>query len=154
ALYELLARPTTQPIESFEPGITKVARELETPLNGFGSSPDMASLRRRQFDDEVAIVGRLHRAGIPIVAGTDQSVPGHSLHREIELYVKAGFSPIDALRSATVVPAQVMGKSADSCTIEVGKRGDLIVLNANPLDDVANTRRLYRVVTGGRVFDP
>jgi imidazolonepropionase-like amidohydrolase len=154
ALYELLARPTNQPIASFEPGIRTVARELETPLGGFGSSPDVAPMRRRRFEDEVAIVGRLHRAGIPVVAGTDQSVPGHSLHREIELYVKAGFSPLDALKAATVVPAQVMGKSADSGTIEVGKRGDLIVLDGNPLDDVANTRRIHRVVTGGRVFDP
>ncbi len=154
ALYELLARPTTQPIESFEPGVRKVARELETPLGGFGSAPEVASFRQRQFADEVAIVGRLHRAGIPVVAGTDQSVPGHSLHREIELYVKAGFSPFDALKAATVVPAQVMGKSGDTGTIEVGKRGDLIVLDGNPLDDVSNTRRIQRVITGGRVFDP
>jgi imidazolonepropionase-like amidohydrolase len=154
ALYELLSRPTNQPIESFEPGIKKVARELETPLNGFGSSPEVASFRQRQFAEEVAIVGRLHRAGVPVVAGTDQSVPGHSLHREIELYVKAGFTPLDALKAATVVPAQVMGKFSDSGTIEAGKRGDLIVLDGNPLDDVANTRRIYRVITGGRVFDP
>jgi imidazolonepropionase-like amidohydrolase len=154
ALYELLSRPLDQPIETFEPGITKVARELETPLGGFGSSPEFAAQRRRMFDDEVALIGRLHRAGIPIVAGTDQSVPGHSLHREIELYVKAGFSPLDALKAATVVPAQVMGKASDSGTIEVGKRGDLIVLDGNPIDDIRNTRRIHRVITGGRVFDP
>jgi imidazolonepropionase-like amidohydrolase len=154
ALYELLSRPLNQPIDAFEPGIRKVARELETPLGGFGSSPQFAAQRRRMFDDEVALIGRLHRAGIPIVAGTDQSVPGHSLHREIELYVKAGFSPLDALKAATVVPAQVMGKASDSGTIEVGKRGDLIVLDGNPLDDISNTRRIHRVITGGRVFDP
>ena len=81
-------------------------------------------------------------------------MPGHSLHREIELYVKAGFSPLDALKAATVVPAQVMGKASDSGTIEVGKRGDLIVLDGNPLDVISNTRRIHRVITGGRVFDP
>jgi imidazolonepropionase-like amidohydrolase len=154
ALYELLARPTTQPIESFEPGIKKVARELETPLGGFGSSPEVAPMRRRQFDDEVALVGRLHRAGIPVVAGTDQSVPGHSLHRELELYVRAGFSPLEALQAATIVPATAMKTASDSGTIEPGKLGDLIVLDANPLDDIHNTRRIYRVITGGRVFDP
>ncbi|HKF68662.1 MAG TPA: amidohydrolase family protein [Vicinamibacterales bacterium] len=154
ALYELLARPLTQPIDTFEPGIRKVARELEAPLSGFGSSPELAAQRRRQFEDEVAIVGRLHRAGIPIVAGTDQSVPGHSLHRELELYVQAGFSPLEALQSATVVPARVMGKESDSGTIQPGKRGDLVVLDGNPLDDIHNTRRIYRVITGGRVFDP
>jgi imidazolonepropionase-like amidohydrolase len=154
ALYELLARPTTQPIESFEPGIRKVARELETPLGGFGSSPEVAPMRRRQFDEEVALVGRLHHAGIPVVAGTDQSVPGHSLHRELELYVRAGFSPLEALQAATIVPATAMKTASDSGTIEPGKRGDLIVLDGNPLDDIRNTRRIYRVVTGGRVFDP
>jgi imidazolonepropionase-like amidohydrolase len=154
ALYELLARPTTQPIESFEPGIKKVARELETPLGGFGSSPEVAPMRRRQFDDEVALVGRLHRAGIPVVAGTDQSVPGHSLHRELELYVRAGFSPLEALQAATIVPATAMKTASDSGTIESGKLGDLIVLDGNPLDDIHNTRRIYRVITGGRVFDP
>ena len=154
ALYELLARPLTQPIDTFEPGIRKVARELEAPLGGFGSSPELAAQRRRQFEDEVAIVGRLHRAGIPIVAGTDQSVPGYSLHRELELYVQAGFSPLEALQSATVVPARVMGKESDSGTIQPGKRGDLVILDGNPLDDIHNTRRIYRVITSGRVFDP
>ena len=154
ALYELLARPTTQPIESFEPGIRKVARELETPLGGFGSSPEVAPMHRRQFDEEVALVGKLHRAGIPIVAGTDQSVPGHSLHRELELYVRAGFSPLEALQAATIVPARAMKAESDSGTIEPGKLGDLIVLDGDPLDDIHNTRRIFRVVTGGRVFDP
>ena len=154
ALYELLARPLNQPIDTFEPGIRKVARELESPLGGFGSPPEFAAERRRQFEDEVAVVRTLHRAGIPIVAGTDQSVPGYSLHREIELYVQAGFSPLEALQAATVVPARVMGHDSDSGTIQPGKRGDLIVLDGNPLDDIHNTRRVFRVITGGRVFDP
>ena len=154
ALYELLARPFTQPIDAFEPGINHVALELETPLSGFGSPPEAAPRRRRRFDDYVEIVGTLHKAGVPIVAGTDQSVPGFSLHREIELYVKAGFKPLDALRAATIVPARVMGKESDSGTIEVGKRGDIVILDANPLENIANTRKIYRVITNGRVFDP
>jgi imidazolonepropionase-like amidohydrolase len=154
ALYELLARPFTQSIDAFEPGIRKVAPELETPLNSFGSAPDAAPRRRARLDEGLALVNRLHRAGIPIVAGTDQSVPGHSLHREIELYVKAGFSPFDALAAATIVPARVMKKESDSGTIEIGKRGDLIVIDGSPLDDIRNTRRIYRVITNGRVFDP
>jgi imidazolonepropionase-like amidohydrolase len=154
ALYELLSRPLTQPIETFEPGIRKVARELESPLGGFGSSPEFADRRRRQFEEEVALVGQLHRAGIPVVAGTDQSVPGHSLHRELELYVKAGFSPLEALQAATIVPAKAMKTESDSGTIEPGKRGDLILLDGNPLEDIRNSRRIHRVITGGRVFDP
>ncbi len=154
ALYEMLARPFTQPIDAFEPGIRKIAPELSTPLSGFGSAPAAAGGRRARLEQGLALIDRLHRAGIPIVAGTDQSVPGHSLHREIELYASAGFSPFDALAAATIVPARVMKKDADSGTIEKGKRGDLIVLDGSPLDDIRNTRRIHRVITNGRVFDP
>ena len=154
ALYELLSRPFTQPIDAFEPGIAHVARELATPLSGFGSPPAIALFRRRRFEDALALVGTLHKAGIPIVAGSDQSVPGFSLHREIELYVKAGFKPLEALQAATLVPAQVMKRDSDSGTIDVGKRGDLVILDANPLDDIRNTRKIFRVITNGRVFDP
>ena len=154
ALYELLARPFSEPIESFEPGFTHVARELTAPLAGFGSSADASVVRRRRLDRDLGLVDELHRAGVPIVAGTDQSVPGFSLHREIELYVKAGFTPLEALQSATIVPARVMGRAGDSGSIEIGKRGDLVILDASPLDDIANTRRIFRVVTNGRVFDP
>jgi imidazolonepropionase-like amidohydrolase len=154
ALYELLARPFDRPIESFEPGFTHVARELRTPLSGFGSPVDAAPFRQRRFERELMLVGELHRAGIPIVAGTDQSVPGFSLHREIELYVKAGFTPLAALQSATIVPARAMKKEGDSGSLEVGKRGDIVILDANPLDDIANTRKIFRVVTNGRVFEP
>jgi imidazolonepropionase-like amidohydrolase len=154
ALYELLARPFTQPIDEFEPGFAHVARELTAPLAGFGSSPDASVPRRRRFDRELGLLGELHRAGVPIVAGTDQSVPGFSLHREMELYVKAGFKPLEALQSATIVPAKAMGKDRDSGSIEVGKRGDIVILDANPLDDIANARKIFRVVTNGRVFSP
>ena len=143
-----------QPIDRFEPGFRKVARELEAPLSGFGTPAGMAARSRAQLNDSLALVNSLHRAGVPIVAGTDQSVPGHSLHRELELYAQAGFPPFDALAAATVVPARVMKKIGDSGTIEKGKRGDLIVLDGDPLADVRNTRRIYRVITNGRVFDP
>ena len=102
----------------------------------------------------MTLVGVLHKAGIPIVAGTDQSVPGFSLHREIELYVQAGFTPLEALQSATIVPARVMKQDGNSGTVEAGKRGDLVILDADPLVDIRNTRKIYRVITNGRVFDP
>jgi imidazolonepropionase-like amidohydrolase len=88
------------------------------------------------------------------VAGTDQSVPGHSLHREIELYVTAGFSPLEALQAATIAPARAMKNDGEAGTLEKGKRGDLVVLDGNPLEDIRNTRRIHRVITNGRIFDP
>ena len=97
----------------------------------------------------MAIVGALHRSGVPIVAGTDQAVPGHSLHREIELYVQAGFTPMEAIQAATLVPARVMGMEKESGTVEKGKRADLILINGNPLEDIHNTRNVEYVITNG-----
>jgi imidazolonepropionase-like amidohydrolase len=154
ALYELLVRPFTVPMATFEPGVAKVAPELATPINGMGLPPDAAERQRTSAAEGIANVGALHRAGIPIVAGTDQAVPGHSLHREIELYVSAGFSPLEALQAATIAPARAMKKDGEAGTLEKGKRGDIVVLDGNPLEDIRNTRRIYRVITNGRVFDP
>ena len=154
ALYELFRRSFATPIAAFEPGIVKVAPELATPLAGFGLPPAAAEAQRAANEEAIAAVGALHRAGIPIVAGTDQAVPGHSLHREIELYVKAGFTPLEALQAATIVPARAMKRDAESGTLEPGKRGDVLVLDADPLQDIRNTRRIHRIVVNGRIYDP
>ena len=149
-----MSRSFETPIETFEPGFAKLAPELSAPIAGIGLPAEAAAKRADVLQEAITAVGTLHRAGIPIVAGTDQSVPGFSLHREIELYAKAGFTPLEALQAATIVPARAMKKDADSGSIDVGKRGDIVILDANPLDDIANTRKIYRVVTNGRVFDP
>jgi imidazolonepropionase-like amidohydrolase len=95
----------------------------------------------------------MHDAGVRIVAGTDYGLPGFSLLRELELYVDAGLSPLEAIRAATVVPAEVMGLSSELGTIEVGKRADLVVLDADPLIDIHNVRTGRWVVAGGVIFD-
>lgn len=99
------------------------------------------------------MVGALHRAGVPIVVGTDQAVPGHSVHREIELYVQAGFTPMEAIQAATIVPARVMGLDNEAGTVEVGKRADLILVNGNPLEDIRNIRNVEAVISGGRMYE-
>jgi imidazolonepropionase-like amidohydrolase len=96
----------------------------------------------------------LHAAGIPMVAGTDQAIPGYSLHREIELYVEAGFTPLEALQAATIVAARALGVENESGTLEAGKRGDVLLLNADPLADIHNTRAVWRTVAAGAVYDP
>ena len=102
---------------------------------------------------QLALIHALHVAGVPIVAGTDYGLPGFSLLRELELYVEAGLSPLDAIRAATVVPAEVTDMIREVGTIEAGKRADLVVLDANPLADIHNLRRSRWVVTGGRMFE-
>jgi len=152
ALYEWLYHPVDQPVSTFEPGVAGVAPELAQPLNSAGVSTDAAAVMHRIFTNEVAMIGALHKAGVRVVAGTDQAIPGHSLHREIELYVQAGFTPLEAIQAATSVPAQVMGLGKDVGTVEVNKRADLIVLDANPLDDIHNIRTVEFVVANGVIY--
>jgi len=152
ALYEWIYHPADQPVSTFEPGVARVAPELAQPLNNSGVPVEAVAVSRRIFDNSVAMVGALHKAGVRVVAGTDQTVPGHSLHREIELYVQAGFTPLEAIQAATVVPAQVMGLDKEVGTVEVNKRADLILLDANPLDDVHNIRTVKYVVANGVIY--
>lgn len=153
AVLELLLRPMNVPIETFEPGLQKVPPELIVQINKKGESADQAEGLRMVLDVLLKITGALHKAGVPIVVGTDVGVPGHTLHRELELYVKAGLTPLEALQAATIVPARVMKREAEVGTIEVGKRADILVLDANPLDNISNTRKLRFVVAQGRLFD-
>jgi len=152
ALYELYTATTAKPTASFEPGARKVAPELAEQLTDVGPPSEISDLREKMFEKFVAIVGALHKAGIPVMAGTDQSVPGHSLHREIELYVQAGFTPMEAIQAATSVPAQVMGVEKEVGTVETGKRGDLIVIDGDPLQDVRATRNVEYVITNGKMY--
>jgi imidazolonepropionase-like amidohydrolase len=96
---------------------------------------------------------------IPFLAGTDAPqgydlVPGASLHRELQLFVRAGLTRLQALQTATLNPAVYFGKTADWGTVAVGKTADLVVLRANPLIDIANTRAVAAVVADGRYYSP
>jgi imidazolonepropionase-like amidohydrolase len=102
------------------------------------------------------LVGRMHARGVPIGAGTDTpifiSVPGYSLHSELQLLVRAGLSPLEAIRSATVRPAEFFSLQNEMGTIDVGKRADLVLLDANPLENIANTKRIAAVVSKGKLL--
>jgi imidazolonepropionase-like amidohydrolase len=152
ALFELFTATTAKPPASFEPGVNKIAPELAEQLTDVGPPDERSALMEKVFQKELATVGALHRSGIPVVAGTDQSVPGHSLHREIELYVQAGFSPMEAIQAATIVPARAMGLDNETGTIEKGKRGDLILIDGDPLADIRNTRNVEYVITNGVMY--
>jgi imidazolonepropionase-like amidohydrolase len=152
ALFEFYTATTAKPPATFEPGVNKVAPELAEQLTDVAPPTERSEIGEKVFEKELAIVGALHRAGIPVVAGTDQTVPGHSLHREIELYVQAGFTPMEAIQAATIVPARAMGLDKESGTIENAKRGDLILVNGNPLDDIHNIRNVEYVITGGTMY--
>jgi imidazolonepropionase-like amidohydrolase len=90
---------------------------------------------------------------VPVVVGTDEGIPGHSVNREIELYVEAGLSPMEALQAATLVSARAMKLEGEAGTIERGKRADIVVLNANPLEQIRNIRSVRWTIVGGKVYD-
>lgn len=102
------------------------------------------------------LTGRAHAAGVPIGAGTDTpialAVPGYSLHSELEFLVNAGLSPLEALQSATVRPAEYFSLQDEMGTIDVGKKADMVLLEANPLDDIGNTKRISAVITKGKLL--
>jgi imidazolonepropionase-like amidohydrolase len=153
ALMEFVQRPADVPADKIEPGVDHVAPELREQLVNGGLPPEQAETGQKIVQKELAIIGALHRAGVRIVAGTDQTVPGYSLYREIELYNQAGFTPMEALQAATIVPAQVMNVDRESGSIEVGKRADFDILDANPLENIRNIRSVRSVVANGVLYE-
>jgi imidazolonepropionase-like amidohydrolase len=113
--------------------------------------------RRSQYADEVWLTGFLAQQHVPLLAGTDAGspycYPGFSLHDELELLVVAGLTPLDALRAATLSPADFFGARNMMGTIEVGRVADMVVLNGNPLLDIGTTRDIEAVVLRGRILE-
>ena len=107
----------------------------------------------RVWDRYREMVRLLRDAGVPILPGTDQAPDGASLHPELELLVEAGLSPAEAIAAATSRAAAFLGLSEELGTIETGKRADLVLLDGDPLADIANTRRVAALVVGGVPLD-
>jgi hypothetical protein len=114
------------------------------------------ALSKKIYRKELSVVGDMQRAGVGILAGTDTlnpyCLPGFSLHDELGLLVQAGLTPIEALQAATLNPARFLGREKDLGTVATGKIADLVLLDANPLDDIGNTRKISAVVFGGQFF--
>ena len=134
-------------------------REKSWPSFTAGIIKDLATdplaVRQKFVQHELGIVKRLHLAGVPFLAGTDTPagvdvMPGFSLHRELQRFVDAGLTPLEALQTATLNPAKFLGQQADLGSVQKGKLADLVLLDANPLDDIGNTRRIAAVIANGR----
>ena len=149
---ELLSRAPETPLTSFQPGFDEAPWPLRASYGSVRNNGDSATAARA-LRSQLAIIKVMHDAGVPIVAGTDYGLPGFSLLRELELYVQAGLSPLDAIRAASAVPAELTDMIRDVGTVEAGKRADLLVLDENPLADIHNIRASRWVVTGGRMYE-
>ncbi|HTF43938.1 MAG TPA: amidohydrolase family protein [Terriglobales bacterium] len=119
---------------------------------------DPLTLREQYFASNLRMVGALHRAGVPFMAGTDSApgvyiMPGFSLHDELANFVEAGFTPMESLQTATSNPAKFLGRESSDGSVERGKVADLVLLSANPLDDIRNTQKITAVIASGQLFD-
>jgi hypothetical protein len=119
---------------------------------------DPLALRQEYFKRNLQMVGAMHHAGVPFLAGTDAApgiyvMPGFSLHDELTNFVEAGFTPMESLQTATSNPAKFLNQENDYGAIAPGKAADVVLLTANPLDDIHNTRKISAVITNGRLFE-
>ncbi len=134
--------------------------------NGNWYDPTLNSLyllKGSDYDNKLGrrllpIVSKLYKAGIPLLTGSDFAwrssgiIPGADLHGELELFVQAGMTPIEALQAATINAARCLNIQNKSGSVEENKLADLVLLDANPLDDIRNTRKISVIFNNGKVL--
>ena len=146
---ELKYAPQSWQKKSWPTFIKSIETELDT---------DPVAARRQFVQKELEMTRAMRNAGVQFMAGTDTAaavavMPGSSLHTELEYFVEAGFTPAESLRTATLNPAIFLGEQEDRGTVAQGKIADLVLLDANPLEDIHNIRRISAVILNGRLFD-
>jgi imidazolonepropionase-like amidohydrolase len=130
-------------------------RFIDEIAKGYGE--DDIKVRKEFIEKELEVVQLLHKAGVPFLAGTDTPpgvyvFPGFSLHEELQRFVVAGFTPLEALQTATLNPARFLGMEEQIGTIEKGKLADLVLLSGNPLEDISNTQKIAAVIVNGHYY--
>ena len=125
-------------------------------LGRLEASDTLLVLREKYYRLNLVIAREFFRRGVGTLAGTDtpvdDAIPGLSLHEELELMVEAGLTPLEALRTATSAPAEFLGLADSLGTVAVGRRADLLILTADPSQDIRNTRRIETVILGGKLL--
>ena len=120
-------------------------------------SPQESELHAQLMQKSMDLVAQMQKTGVKILAGTDSPAPyvfpGSGLHDELQLLVQAGLTPMEALQSATKNPAEFLHIEKDSGTIKTGKYADLLLLDANPLENIRNTRKIRAVILHGKLLD-
>ena len=144
-----------KPHPAYAPYMGIISPVIERSVFTAGGYPLIEGLTRddyrKSYAKMVDLVGRLHKAGVPIVAGTDGW--GIELIRELEIYRQAGFTPAEAIQSATIVPARIVGADKRTGSIAVGKEADMVLVDGDPSTDLGALRRVVTVVSDGYVMD-
>lgn len=150
---EMANHPKNVDVSSFEPGINAAPYTLASKFRAMGSPAGDAAKFHEHMESNRQVIHALYAAGVTIIPGSDTGLLGYGLDRELELYVQAGMTPMEAIESATIVPARVMRLDHDSGSIEAGKRADLMLVAGNPLQNISDLRRVISVVKDGRMYD-
>lgn len=158
ALKAYLAEPVVQRTvsDTLVRGLGATGGTVGHTRSVLNKTPSLIGLFKEQQQRAADNVERALKAGVPIAVGTGAGsllvFPGASVHRELELLVKAGLSPMDAIVAATRNTAESLGRGSDVGTIEPGKFADLVILSADPTVDIKNTQKIEYVVTEGKLF--
>jgi imidazolonepropionase-like amidohydrolase len=153
-VYEMVSRPLSDPITAIEPAFATLPLPLQQIFVNMGSSPEQARMMKPYMSINKQTVKALYDNGITIVAGTDQVFPGFSVWRELELYVESGLPAGDALQTATIIPARIMKLDNQYGSIAEGKNADLVIDDADPLQNISNLRKISLVIKDGNIYDP
>jgi len=153
-VFEMIFRSVKDSITGMEPAFATLPQPLQVLFVTMGMPPAQAEKYKAYFKDLEKEVKVLHDMGVPIVAGTDMGFPGYSVDRELELYVEAGLTPLEAIRTATVVPALVMKQANASGSLSPGRAADIIIVDGDPLHHIRDLRRVKTVIKDGKVYDP
>jgi imidazolonepropionase-like amidohydrolase len=133
-----------------------LAKKWRDSLDDDGMKQRAAWLARQAANDW-KLTRELHHAGVPMLVGSDSLdafvFPGDSLHKELAELVRAGFTPAEALRAATLGAAQFLDREKDFGAVKISRVADLVILDANPLEDIANARKISAVIRGGQYFN-
>jgi len=132
-----------------------VAKSLRDFSKTHPLAPADLKAMQAMFPQLLKVVGRMSDDGVLLLAGTDIAgprIPGFSVHDELSMLVQAGLTPLQALQTATLNPAVVLNATKDYGSVEAGKIADLVLLDANPLEDIANVDRISAVVLRGKLF--
>jgi imidazolonepropionase-like amidohydrolase len=151
--YQREVRAANDPRERYVTASARAYQKVFTPLP---DNPDIRRVLAADFERFLEITRILHREGVRFLVGTDLvaalTYPGSSVHEELAWLVKAGLTPMEALVAGTRNGAEAVGRLGDLGTIEKGKLADLVLLNADPMADIANTQKIDAVIANGRLF--
>ncbi|MEO7983704.1 MAG: amidohydrolase family protein [Bacteroidota bacterium] len=153
-VFEMIFRSVKDDITLMEPAYHTLPVPLQALFTNMGMPADQALTYKPLMQSMMSLVKILHDKGVPLVAGTDMGFPGYSLHRELELYVAAGLTPMEAIQAATIIPARVMHTDQQTGSIKKGKQADLVIIDGDPLQQIRNIRKVWMVIKEGQQYDP